>query len=148
MSTNHKDGSDGVWGCEAFDSRRECPQCARYDALVSVKHAKQGDFGPVACDGGDWLIPASGLKSYLERFAVNNVNGNVKVTGKKTAVMVEFAAEKAPKDRARAGVAAGPVHGPTDKSRLELDAHASSAEVVRSSRIANDVACQPVVCLE
>lgn len=35
-------------------------------AAWAVKHAKLGDFGPVVCDGGNWLIPASGLLKYLD----------------------------------------------------------------------------------
>lgn len=40
MSTKHKDGTGGVWGCEAFDSRKECPQCCRYDALLCLEDAE------------------------------------------------------------------------------------------------------------
>lgn len=43
-------------------------RCARW----AVKHAAKGDFGQVFRDGGDWLIPASGLEAYLAAHAVES----------------------------------------------------------------------------
>lgn len=35
-----------------------------------IRQVKAGAFGPVAADGGGWLIPESGLVAYLERHRV------------------------------------------------------------------------------
>lgn len=35
-TTRHQDGSPGVWGCEGFESRAECPHCARYEACLAL----------------------------------------------------------------------------------------------------------------
>lgn len=44
--------------------------CGGRSSAWAVRHARAGDFGPVICDGGDWLIPASGVNDYLARYAV------------------------------------------------------------------------------
>jgi hypothetical protein len=44
--------------------------CGYRSSAWAVKHAKLGHFGPVACDGGDWLIPASGVNRYLAEHQV------------------------------------------------------------------------------
>lgn len=44
--------------------------CGQRTSAWAVKHAKQGDFGAVFFDGGNWLIPASGVRDYLDRHAV------------------------------------------------------------------------------
>jgi hypothetical protein len=43
--------------------------CGQRTSAWAVKHAKQGDFGAVFFDGGNWLIPASGVRDYLDRHA-------------------------------------------------------------------------------
>lgn len=44
--------------------------CGGRTSAWAVKHARLGDFGAVFCDGGDWLIPASGVQEYLQRHRV------------------------------------------------------------------------------
>lgn len=44
--------------------------CGGRSSAWAVRHARAGDFGPVICDGGDWLIPASGVNKYLSRYLV------------------------------------------------------------------------------
>jgi hypothetical protein len=39
VSTKHKDGSEGVWGCDRFDSRAACPACIAYEASNDIEHA-------------------------------------------------------------------------------------------------------------
>lgn len=48
--------------------------CGQRTSAWAVKHAKAGDFGAVFFDGGNWLIPASGVLDYLDRHTVNGCN--------------------------------------------------------------------------
>lgn len=109
----------------------------------AVKHARSGDFGPVYCDGGDWLIPASGLRSYLERFSVVNVNVNVKVTLKKGVEMGEIGDGKSPKGTGigRSWRRAG--HGPTDAGPGVRDGQPVAVEHVAGQCCAGDVVSWP-----
>jgi hypothetical protein len=44
--------------------------CGQRTSAWAVQHAKAGAFGRVFFDGGNWLIPASGVRDYLDRHAV------------------------------------------------------------------------------
>lgn len=35
--SRHKDNSRGVFGCEEFETRGNCPHCQRYDAVVLLE---------------------------------------------------------------------------------------------------------------
>lgn len=69
--------------------------CGGRSSAWAVKHARLGDFGPVACDGGHWLIPASGVQDYLSRFGV--------ASPKRVAPLGGFWGEKFSKRRGRPG---------------------------------------------
>jgi len=36
---NHKDGTVGVWGCDNYASRAECPICQVFDATTCIEEA-------------------------------------------------------------------------------------------------------------
>lgn len=101
----------------------------------AVKHARMGDFGPVSCDGGDWLIPASGLQAYLARFSVDNV----KVMGKKCVGMVEVAGEKNLKGSVPISALARGGHGPTDTEGVGIRDHVIDGESITGPCISGDV---------
>jgi hypothetical protein len=51
--------------------------CGGRTSAWAVKRARLGDFGRVFCDGGHWLIPASGVQEYLSRHEVAPVCARV-----------------------------------------------------------------------
>ena len=55
---------------QCYSAAQVAALCGGRTSAWAVKRARLGDFGPVFCDGGDWLIPASGVWSYLGRHQV------------------------------------------------------------------------------
>lgn len=41
--------------------------CGGRGSVWAIRKARAGEFGRVVCDSGGWLIPESGVNSYLSR---------------------------------------------------------------------------------